>query len=182
MTSSPVPATLSPPLDDVTDRLTGRAWSVRLVLCGALFLDALDVSMMNVALPSIGADLDMSRSSLQWVVSAYVLGYGRFVLLGGRAADLFGRRRMFLGALGVFLVFSGIGGLAQEGTLLVVARFVTGASAAFTAPAGLSVSRRASPRAPPATGRSPSTPAPGRPGSRADSSRPRHPSRNSASR
>ena len=73
-----------------TDKLTRLAWGTLLVLCGALFLDALDVSMMGVALPSIRNDLDMSTSSLQWVVSAYVLGYGGFLLLGGRAADLLG--------------------------------------------------------------------------------------------
>jgi MFS family permease len=110
-----------------------------LVLCGALFLDALDVSMMGVALPSIRSDLDMTTRSLQWVASAYALGFGGFLLLGGRAADLFGRRRMFLGALAVFLVASGVGGLAGDGTVLVAARFVTGVAAAFTAPAGLSI-------------------------------------------
>jgi EmrB/QacA subfamily drug resistance transporter len=110
-----------------------------LVLCGALFLDALDVSMVGVALPSIRTDLHMSTSSLQWVVSAYVLGYGGFLLLGGRAADLLGRRRMFLIALGVFVVASTLGGLANDGNLLVATRFVKGVSAAFTAPAGLSI-------------------------------------------
>jgi MFS family permease len=112
---------------------------VLIVLCGALFLDALDVSMMGVTLPSIGADLDMAPNSLQWVVSSYVLGYGGFLLLGGRAADLFGRRRMFVVGLTVFTLFSGLGGLADGGTLLVIARFATGVSAAFTAPAGLSI-------------------------------------------
>lgn len=63
-----------------TDKLTKRAWGTLLVLCGALFLDALDISMMGVALPSIRTDLHMSTSSLQWVVSAYVLGYGGFLL------------------------------------------------------------------------------------------------------
>ena len=72
-------------------------------------------------------------------MSAYVLGYGGFVLLGGRAADLLGRRRMFLLWLGVFLVFSGLGGFATEGWMLIVARFVTGVSAGFMAPAGLSI-------------------------------------------
>lgn len=121
------------------ERLSGRARGLLFVLCGALFLDALDISMMNVALPSMGADLDMSTRSLQWVVSSYVLGYGGFLLLGGRVADLLGRRRTFLAALAVFLVFSGLGGLAQDGTTLIVARFVTGVAAAFTAPAGLSI-------------------------------------------
>src|SRR6185295_15716224 len=116
-----------------------RTWGMLLVLCGALFLDALDVSMMGVALPSIQNDLDMSTSSLQWVVSAYVLGYGGFLLLGGRAADLFGRRRVFLIALGVFVVASALGGIATDGTLLVATRFVKGVSAAFTAPAAFSI-------------------------------------------
>jgi EmrB/QacA subfamily drug resistance transporter len=121
------------------ERLSKRAWGMLLVLCGALFLDALDVSMMGVALPSIRTDLDMSTSSLQWVVSGYVLGYGGFLLLGGRAADLLGRRRVFLIALGVFLVASALGGLATDGSLLIATRFIKGVSAAFTAPAGLSI-------------------------------------------
>jgi EmrB/QacA subfamily drug resistance transporter len=110
-----------------------------LVLCGAIFLDAMDVSMIGVALPSIREDLELSTSSLQWVVSAYVLGYGGFLLLGGRAADLLGRRRMFLISLGVFVVASALGGFANDGTLLIVTRFIKGVSAGFTAPAGLSI-------------------------------------------
>ena len=119
--------------------LTGRARGALLVLCAALFLDALDVSMIGVALPSIRSDLGMSTSSLQWVVSAYVLGYGGFLLLGGRAADLLGRRRVFLIALAVFVVASALGGIATDPTVLVITRFVKGLSAAFTAPAGLSI-------------------------------------------
>ena len=126
-------------VDGATDRLSRRAWGALLVLCGALFLDALDVSMIGVALPSIRTDLHMSTSSLQWVVSAYVLGYGGFLLLGGRAADLLGRRRMFLVSLAVFIVASALGGFASEGLLLIATRFVKGVSAAFTAPAGLSI-------------------------------------------
>ena len=95
-------------------QLSRRAWGTLIVLCGALFLDALDVSMIGVALPSIRTDLHMSTSSLQWVVSAYVLGYGGFLLLGGRAADLLGRRRMFLISLGVFVVASALGGIATR--------------------------------------------------------------------
>ena len=121
------------------DRLTGRAWAVLFVLCGAIFLEGIDVSMMGVALPSIRAELGLSTSELQWVVSAYVLSYGGFVLLGGRAADLLGRRRMFIGWLVVFLLFSGLGGFATEGWVLIVARFVTGIAAAFMTPAGLSI-------------------------------------------
>ncbi|MFD0468712.1 MFS transporter [Nonomuraea thailandensis] len=95
--------------------------------------------MLNVALPSIRADLGLSTGMLSGVVSAYVLGYGGFMLLGGRAADLLGRRRMFLFWLVVFLLFSGLGGFADEGWVLLVARFVTGVAAAFMTPAGLSL-------------------------------------------
>src|SRR6266513_6536822 len=105
-----------------SEGLTRRAWGTLLVLCGALFLDALDVSMMGVALPSIQGDLHLSTSSLQWVVSAYVLGYGGFLLLGGRAADLLGRRRVFLVALGIFVVASMLGGFANDGTFLIATR------------------------------------------------------------
>src|SRR5579863_5260632 len=118
---------------------TPRLWAILVVLCGALFLDALDVSMVGVALPSIRSDLGLTTSSLQLVVSAYVLGYGGLLLLGGRAADLLGRRRMFLVSLGVFVVASGLGGLATGGSMLIATRFVKGVSAAFTAPAGLSI-------------------------------------------
>ena len=121
------------------ERLSMRAWGMLLVLCGAIFLDAMDVSMVGVALPSIREDLGLSTSSLQWVVSAYVLGYGGFLLLGGRAADLFGRRRVFLISLGVFVVASALGGLADDGSLLIATRFIKGISAGFTAPAGLSI-------------------------------------------
>jgi len=127
------------PMSSSGEHLSRRAWGALLVLCGALFLDALDVSMIGVALPSIQTDLDMSTSSLQWVVSAYVLGYGGFLLLGGRAADLLGRWRMFLISLAVFVVASALGGLANDGALLIATRFVKGVSAAFTAPAGLSI-------------------------------------------
>ncbi|HEY3612259.1 MAG TPA: MFS transporter [Gaiellales bacterium] len=126
-------------LDDGTGRLSKRAWGALLVLCGALFLDALDVSMVGVALPSIKTDLGLSTSSLQWAVSAYVLGYGGFLLLGGRAADLLGRRKVFLISLGVFVVASLLGGFAHDGNLLIATRFIKGMSAAFTAPAGLSI-------------------------------------------
>jgi EmrB/QacA subfamily drug resistance transporter len=109
------------------------------VLCGVLFLDGLDVSMVGVALPSIDADLHLTTSQLQWIVSGYVLGYGGLLLLGGRTADLLGRRRTLLIALGVFTFASALGGLVDDGTLLVVTRFLKGAAAAFTAPAGLSI-------------------------------------------
>jgi MFS family permease len=83
---------------------TPRLWGILFVLGGALCLDALDVSMVGVALPSIRTAFGLSTASLQWIVSGYVLGYGGLLLLGGRAADLLGRRRMFLLALSVFAV------------------------------------------------------------------------------
>jgi MFS family permease len=120
-------------------RWSPRLWAILIVLCGALFLDALDVSMVGVALPDIRASLGLTTSSLQWVVSGYVLGYGGLLLLGGRAADLLGRRRVFLFALGLFAVASLFGGLVSSPGLLIGARFVKGIAAAFTAPAGLSL-------------------------------------------
>ncbi|WP_232107869.1 MULTISPECIES: MFS transporter [Streptomyces] len=116
-----------------------RAWALLLVLCGTIFLEGIDVAMMAVAIPSIRADLALSTGTAAWVMSAYVLGYAGFTLLGGRAADLLGRRRMFLTWLTVFLLFSGLGGFATDGWMLVVARFVTGVAAAFMTPAALSL-------------------------------------------
>jgi MFS family permease len=116
-----------------------RLWGALVVLCGVLFLDGLDVSMVGVALPSIRDDLHLAPSQLQWVVSGYVLGYGGLLLLGGRTADMLGRRRTLLGALSVFLVASAVGAIASDGTLIVITRFLKGASAAFTAPASLSM-------------------------------------------
>jgi MFS family permease len=120
-------------------RFDSRLWGLLLLLCGVLFLDGMDVSMVAVALPNIGHELDLGPSSLQWVVSGYVLGYGGLLLLGGRAADLLGRRRVLLAGLAVFVVASFIGGIANDGTTLIATRFIKGASAAFTAPAGLSI-------------------------------------------
>ncbi|MEV7005668.1 MFS transporter [Streptosporangium sp. NPDC051022] len=121
------------------ERWDVRLWAALAVLCAVIFLDALDVSMVGVALPSIQADLGLSTSSLQWVVSGYVLGYGGLLLLGGRTADLLGRRKVFLVALAVFVVASLLGGLVNDGTTLIAARFLKGVSAAFTAPAALSI-------------------------------------------
>ncbi|MEV4161122.1 MFS transporter [Nonomuraea dietziae] len=118
---------------------TSARWGALVVLSAVMFLDALDVSMVGVALPSIQADLGLSPSSLQWVVSGYVLGYGGLLLLGGRTADLLGRRRVFLAALAVFAAASLVGGIVDDGALLIAARFVKGMAAAFTAPAALSI-------------------------------------------
>src|ERR1043165_1632407 len=118
---------------------TPQLWAILIVLGGALCLDALDVSMVGVALPSIRSALGLSTSSLQWIVSGYVLGYGGLLLLGGRAADLLGRRRVFLAALAVFALVSLFGGLVSSPGLLIAARFVKGVAAAFTAPASMSL-------------------------------------------
>ncbi|MEV0355974.1 MFS transporter [Nocardia sp. NPDC050697] len=120
-------------------RWSARLWAMLITLCIVLFLDGLDVSMIGVALPSIGAELDLSTATLQWLVSGYVLGYGGLLLLGGRTADLLGRRRVFLIALAVFAVASLAGGLVSSGPLLILTRFVKGLAAAFTAPTGLSI-------------------------------------------
>jgi MFS family permease len=120
-------------------RWDARLWGALILLCGVLFLDGLDVSMVGVALPSIQSDLGLTTSQLQWVVSGYVLGYGGLLLLGGRMADLLGRRRVLIAGLTVFTLASLAGGLVNDGTLLVLTRFLKGASAAFTAPAGLSI-------------------------------------------
>jgi MFS family permease len=128
----------SPSLSSPT-RWDASTWGLLAVLCGVLFLDGLDVSMVGMALPSIESDLGLSTSQLQWIVSGYVLGYGGFLLLGGRSADLLGRRRVLIAALGVFTVASAVGGVVDDGTLLVITRFLKGAAAAFTAPAGLSI-------------------------------------------
>ncbi|HEY0224975.1 MAG TPA: MFS transporter, partial [Mycobacterium sp.] len=117
----------------------GRLRATIALLCGALFLDAMDVSSVNVALPTIGSHLGMPTTSLQWIVSAYVLGYGGFLLLGGRVSDLLGKKQVFLGALMVFAVASAVGGLADSGTVLIITRLVKGIAAAFTVPAGLSI-------------------------------------------
>src|SRR6201993_1628794 len=87
--------------------------AVLAIACVAQFMVVLDVSIVNVALPQIGRELHYSRVGLQWVINAYVLTFAGFLLLGGRAADLFGRKRVFIGGLGLFSLASLAGGLAQ---------------------------------------------------------------------
>ncbi|MFC5911035.1 MFS transporter [Streptacidiphilus monticola] len=121
------------------DRWTPRLWGILAVLCLVLFLDGLDVSMVGIALPSIGRDLGMAPTALQWIVNGYVLGYGGLMLLGGRTADLVGRRKVFLVALAVFAAASLLGGLVSSGPLLIATRLIKGLAAAFTAPTALSI-------------------------------------------
>lgn len=133
------PTSTNHPLIETARGWTGRTWALLLVLCGALFLDALDLSMVGVALPSVGAELGMEPASLQWIVSGYVLGYGGLLLLGGRAADLLGRRRVFLGAVLVFALASVVTAVLSNDLAIIALRFVKGVAAAFTVPAGLSI-------------------------------------------
>src|ERR1700712_3186456 len=135
----------SPPTREPDQHVTegtgwsGRVWLLLVVLAGALFLDGLDISMVGVALPSIGKDLDMSPSALQWIVSGYVLGYGGLLLLGGRSADLLGRRNVFLIAVGAFGIASVVSAFLSNDLALIGLRFFKGVAAAFTVPAGLSI-------------------------------------------
>lgn len=122
-----------------TVKIRGMAGLALLLLCMAQFLDSIDVSTIAVALPAIQAELGLPATSLQWAVSAYVLGYGGFLLLGGRFADIFGHRRTFLGGLVVFAIASIAGGFVDSGPTLIAARLAKGVSAAFTAPAALAL-------------------------------------------
>jgi EmrB/QacA subfamily drug resistance transporter len=120
-------------------RTTPPAWLVVALACAGQFLVVLDVSVVNVALPSMRTDLGLSASGLQWVVNAYSIAFAGFMLLGGRAGDLYGRKRMFLVGLGLFTLASLGGGLAQEGWQLLLARAVQGLGAAVLAPSTLTL-------------------------------------------
>jgi EmrB/QacA subfamily drug resistance transporter len=118
---------------------TGRGKLTLAFLCMVGFLDFVDASIVNVALPSIRHDLGFSVQSLQWVLSGYLLTYGGFMLLGGRAADLLGRRRLLVAGITLFALASLTGGLADSAGVLVGARLVQGLGAAMMLPATLSI-------------------------------------------
>src|SRR5690349_14436575 len=118
---------------------TRRGVLTLLLLCAVQFMDIIDSSIMNVALPAIRSDLGFSQQRLQWVLSGYLVAYGGFLLLGGRAADLLGRRRLLLTGTAVFAACSLVGGVAVNATMLVGARVAQGVGAALMAPAGLSI-------------------------------------------
>lgn len=115
------------------------AWATLAVCCVAQFMVVLDVSIVNVALPQMRHDLGLSVTDQQWVINAYTLTFAGFLMVGGRAADLFGRRRVFLLGLGLFTVFSLLGGVAQNGAWLITARALQGVGGAILAPATLSL-------------------------------------------
>jgi MFS family permease len=116
-----------------------RRWWALVLLCLAQFMVILDITVVNVALPTIGADLHLDRTALTWVVTAYTLCFGGLMLLGGRLADTLGRRRMFLAGLGLFTAASLASGLTQTGTFLVAARAGQGVGAALLSPAALAI-------------------------------------------
>jgi EmrB/QacA subfamily drug resistance transporter len=139
------PATEPPELGSPAPRDSHRMSDARrltltlVVCCLAQFMVILDVSIVNVALPSISTDLGFDSATLAWVVNAYTLAFAGFLLLGGRAADLLGRREVFAGGLALFALASLAGGLAQSELALVAARAAQGLGGAIVAPAGLSI-------------------------------------------
>ena len=116
-----------------------RRWKALALLCTAFFMVILDSAIVVVALPSIDADLAFSAGDLQWVLSAYLLSFGGLLLLGGRAADLLGRRRMFIAGVGLFALASLGAGLAGTSAALLTARAVQGVAAAIMTPTALSI-------------------------------------------
>ncbi|MDX3329468.1 MFS transporter [Streptomyces sp. ME02-6979-3A] len=129
-------------------RTRTRTWAVVAAACTGQFLVVLDVSVVNVALPSMRTDLGLSAPGLQWVVNAYSIAFAGFMLLGGRAADIYGRKRMFLTGLALFTAASLAGGLAQEGWQLLAARAGQGLGAAVLSPATLTILTAAVPEGP----------------------------------
>jgi EmrB/QacA subfamily drug resistance transporter len=124
----------------MSETLTARArWIALIVVCFGQFMVILDATIVNVALPSIQTDLDLSTEQLQWIVNAYTLLFGGFLLLGGRAADLIGRRRLFIAGLAVFSGASLANALANTGEVLILFRGVQGLGAALISPAALSI-------------------------------------------
>src|SRR4051812_28178964 len=110
-------------------RHSENKWVILALLALAQFMVVLDVAIVNVALPSIARELHFASSNLQWVVTAYTLTFGGFLLLGGRAADLFGRRRIFIVSVTLFALMSLICGLAQTETQIIIARALQGLAA-----------------------------------------------------
>jgi MFS family permease len=125
-----------------------RPWLILALLCAAQFMLVLDVTVVNVALPSIQANVGMAIGDLHWVVTAYTLAFGGLLVLGGRAADLLGRRRVFLAGLGVFTTASLAAALAASPGALIAARALQGVGAAMLSPAALSLTTAVFPEGP----------------------------------
>ncbi|HJS95026.1 MAG TPA: MFS transporter, partial [Solirubrobacteraceae bacterium] len=117
----------------------GSRWLILVIACLAQFMVVLDATIVNVALPSIQHGLHFSPSSLQWVVNAYTLTFGGFLLLGGRAGDLIGRKRLFMAGVALFSAASLLNGLAQSSGMLIVGRGLQGLGGALLSPAALSI-------------------------------------------
>ncbi|WP_329177560.1 DHA2 family efflux MFS transporter permease subunit [Streptomyces decoyicus] len=133
------PIAASATLPETTRRTAAPAWLVMLLVCAGQFLVVLDVSVVNVALPAMRTGLGLSELGLQWIVNAYVITFAGFMLLGGRAADIFGRKRIFVLGLALFTVASLGGALAQQPWQLIAARTVQGVGAAVLSPATLTI-------------------------------------------
>jgi EmrB/QacA subfamily drug resistance transporter len=118
---------------------TTNHWLILILLALAQFMVVLDISIVNVMLPTVERVFHLTQSNLQWIITAYTLAFGGFLLLGGRAADLFGRRRVFLTGVSVFALVSLLDGLSQSGGMLIVLRGLQGLSGAFMSPAALSI-------------------------------------------
>ena len=116
-----------------------RKWIALALLASTQFVIILDAAIVNVAIPSIGRDLDFAQEDLAWIPNAYALTFGGFLLLGGRMADLLGRRRLFMGGLVVFVIASLLGGFSQSEGQLIAARALQGLGAALLAPSALSM-------------------------------------------
>jgi EmrB/QacA subfamily drug resistance transporter len=127
------------PRQNTTADLDPRRWKALALLCTAFFMVILDSAIVVVALPSIDADLGFSAGDLQWVLSAYLLSFGGLLLLGGRAADLLGRRRLFMAGTGLFALASLACGLSGSADVLIAARVVQGMAAAIMTPTALSI-------------------------------------------
>ncbi|MFI1740399.1 MFS transporter [Streptomyces sioyaensis] len=133
------PITAPATLPETARRTSAPAWLVMVLVCAGQFLVVLDVSVVNVALPAMRTGLGLSELGLQWIVNAYVITFAGFMLLGGRAADLFGRKRIFVLGLALFTIASLGGGLAQQPWQLIAARTVQGVGAAVLSPATLTI-------------------------------------------
>jgi EmrB/QacA subfamily drug resistance transporter len=138
-TPDPSPTKAAPGGDETGPRREAPGGLILAIACVAQFMVVLDVSIVTVALPSIGRDLHYSATGLQWVVNAYVLTFAGFLLLGGRAADVFGRRRVYLFGLGVFTLASLAGGIATDSAWLTAARAAQGVGGAILSPATLTI-------------------------------------------